>query len=111
MLGAARVGERELLELGEEVGWDALERYVADWFDYSEQRMRATIRALPAGASHRRTTHDPVPGVASRTASRSRSRSPSTPRRREIEVDLRDNPDCLPCGLNLTEATSPTPRR
>ena len=23
-----------------------------------------------------------------------------------IEVDLRDNPDCLPCGLNLTEATA-----
>ena len=24
----------------------------------------------------------------------------------EIEVDLRDNPDCLPFGLNLTEATA-----
>jgi N-methylhydantoinase B len=23
-----------------------------------------------------------------------------------VVVDLRDNPDCLPCGLNLTEATS-----
>ena len=26
----------------------------------------------------------------------------------EIEVDLRENPDCLPCGLNLTEATAHT---
>ncbi len=26
----------------------------------------------------------------------------------EIEVDLRDNPDCQPCGLNLTEATART---
>jgi N-methylhydantoinase B len=25
-----------------------------------------------------------------------------------IEVDLRENPDCLPCGINLTEATSRT---
>ena len=25
-----------------------------------------------------------------------------------IEIDLRDNADCLPCGLNLTEATSKT---
>ena len=28
------------------------------------------------------------------------------PRRARIEVDLRDNPDCLPFGLNLTEATA-----
>jgi N-methylhydantoinase B len=26
----------------------------------------------------------------------------------EIEIDLRNNPDCLPCGLNLTESTSQT---
>ena len=23
-----------------------------------------------------------------------------------VEVDLRDNPDCLPCGMNLTESTA-----
>jgi N-methylhydantoinase B len=28
------------------------------------------------------------------------------PEAARIEVDLRDNPDCQPCGLNLTEATS-----
>ncbi len=28
------------------------------------------------------------------------------PQAGEIEVDLRDNLDCLPCGLNLTESTS-----
>ena len=26
----------------------------------------------------------------------------------QIEIDLRNNPDCLPCGLNLTESTSQT---
>ena len=40
-LGAARVGEREVLALGREVGWDTLEAYVSDWFDYSEKRMVA----------------------------------------------------------------------
>src|SRR5712664_314324 len=49
MIGAARVGERELLRIGEEVGWDTFDRYVEDWFDYSEERIRATIRTLPAG--------------------------------------------------------------
>jgi N-methylhydantoinase B len=26
----------------------------------------------------------------------------------EIEIDLRNNPDCLPCGLNLTQSTAQT---
>jgi N-methylhydantoinase B len=30
------------------------------------------------------------------------------PEAAEIEIDLRENPDCLPCGLNLTESTSNT---
>ena len=35
-LGAARVGEREILALGREVGWDLLAAYTKEWFDYSE---------------------------------------------------------------------------
>ena len=38
-LGAARVGEREILALGAEVGWDLLAAYTKEWFDYSEKRM------------------------------------------------------------------------
>src|ERR1700722_5040456 len=49
MIGAARVGERELLKVGEEVGWDTFDRYVADWLDYSEERKRAKNRGRPAG--------------------------------------------------------------
>ena len=30
------------------------------------------------------------------------------PEAAEIEIDLRNNPDCLPCGLNLTESTAVT---
>ncbi len=67
MIGAARVGERELLRIGEEVGWDAFDRYVADWLDYSEERMRATIRHAASRARarspRRSTTPVPLPGV------------------------------------------------
>ena len=38
LLGAARIGERRLLELLSELGPDELERYADAWFDYSEQR-------------------------------------------------------------------------
>ena len=36
LLGAVRVGERRMLELGDELGWDVLDEFVAEWFDYSE---------------------------------------------------------------------------
>ena len=49
LLGAAGIGERELLELSGEDGWDALDAYERDWFDYSEERMIAAIRRMPAG--------------------------------------------------------------
>ena len=32
LLGAVRVGERRVLELGDELGWDELETFVDDWF-------------------------------------------------------------------------------
>ena len=63
-LGAARVGERELLAFGREVGWDTLDRFADAWLDYSEERMAAAIRGLPAGRVTRSSTHDPVPGHA-----------------------------------------------
>ncbi len=110
MVGAARIGEREFLALAVDVGWDRL-----------SQPYRAMVRLL-------RATHDPGdPQAASRGAavrtSRPRSgawhaaggrrdqgrQSMSIPtRRRCIEVDLRDNPDSLPCGLNLSEACART---
>lgn len=108
MIGAARVGERELLRVGDEVGWDAFDRYVADWFDYSEERMRATIRTLPPGTRTGHDIHDavPLPGVEEGVPLE--AKVTVDPEGAEIEIDLRNNPDCLPCGLNLTESTSNT---
>ena len=103
-LGSARVGEREVLALAAEVGWDALDAHAEAWFDYSERRMVEAIRKLTPGKRTATTCHDPFPGVPD-----------GIPVQVEVEVDtdnatiavdLRDNPDCQPCGLNLTEATS-----
>jgi N-methylhydantoinase B len=108
MIGAARVGERELMKVGEEVGWDVFDRYVADWLDYSEERMRARIRALPAGTRTGYDVHDAVPLPGVENGVEMKVTVSVDPQAGEIEVDLRDNPDCLPCGLNLTESTSAT---
>ncbi len=103
ILGAARTAERRILELGAEVGWDTLHAYTRQWFDYSEQMMSTAIQAMPQGQVTVHAAHDPFPGVPAGI--------PLTvtvavhPDQGRIEIDLRDNPDNQPCGLNQSEAT------
>jgi N-methylhydantoinase B len=101
-LGAARIGEQSLLELGQDIGWDMLEAYAEDWFDYSEKRMVDAIRRMPSGRITVTSRHDPFPGVPDGIPVRVTVEVDAAEAR--IEVDLRDNPDCQPCGLNLTES-------
>ena len=102
-LGAARIGERELLALGRDVGWDVLADYTRAWFDYSERRMADTIRAMPAGRVTASATHDPFPGTPPEGVTINVAVEVK-PDDALIEVDLRDNPDAMPNGLNLSEA-------
>ena len=106
-LGAARIGERELLALDAEVGWPTLESFVERWFDYSEDRMVAALRRLPGGRTSACSTHDLFPGTPPEGVP-IRTTVTVDAEAARIEVDLRDNPDCLPCGLNLSEATART---
>lgn len=106
-LGAARIGERELTALAAEVGWDTLDRFAAAWFDYSESRMIAALRRLPSGTATAVSTHDAFPGTPAEGVS-IRSTVRVDAQAACVEIDLRDNPDCLPCGLNLSEACART---
>ncbi len=108
MVGAARIGERELTSLGEELGWEALHAYTAAWFDYSEEMMAGAIRKMPAGRSVAHNKHDPMPVAGAEDGVPVKVSVTVDPERARVEVDLRENPDCLPCGINLTEATSRT---
>ncbi|MCE2518813.1 MAG: hydantoinase B/oxoprolinase family protein [Alphaproteobacteria bacterium] len=105
MIGAARIGERELLELGAEKGWDELDAFVDEWFDYSEKRMTDAIRSMPSGKVEVTTRHDPFPGLPE-DGLEIRVRMEVDAHAGFIDIDLTDNPDNLACGLNLTEATA-----
>jgi len=107
MVGAARIGERELLALGQELGWDSLHGYERDYFDYSERRMVAAIRRIPAGHATQTSIHDALPGMPAEGIA-IRVEVQIDPDAGLVEVDLRDNPDCLPIGLNLSEACART---
>jgi N-methylhydantoinase B len=106
MLGAGRGGERELLALGEEQGWDKLLEFTGQWFDYSEARMAAAVQRLPGGTAVGISIHDAMPGVCDEIPITAAVTIAA--REGRIEVDLRDNPGCLPCGLNVSEACART---
>lgn len=100
-LGAVRIGERELLSLGQELGWDTLHSYADDWFSYSEERMAQAIRRMPSGQIRATSMHDPFPGVPDGIPVNVDVAIDSENAR--ISIDLTDNIDCQPCGLNLSQ--------
>jgi N-methylhydantoinase B/oxoprolinase/acetone carboxylase alpha subunit len=103
MLGAARTGEKALMALGEEYGWDVLESFNTQWFDYSEQCMEKAIMKLPGGSARATSTHDAIPGVCEKpitVAAEVRIDNDLG----QVSVDLTDNVDCQPNGLNVSEA-------
>lgn len=102
-VGAARIGERHLQALAEQYGVDVLKRFIVAWFDYSERRIVQEIRRLPAGRLENTTRHDPIPGVVP-DGIPLKVVLEIDPAAAMIDIDLRDNPDCLPCGLNESEA-------
>lgn len=106
-IAAARIGEKELLALGREVGWNKLETFTRQWFDYSETRMEEALKSLPDGTVIGASRHDEFPGMPAGGIT-VKSVITIDAKKGHISVDLTDNVDCQPCGLNLSEATART---
>ncbi len=100
-LGAARIGERRLKALVEKYGLQTIGDFVREWLDYSERRMIHAIRALPAGRQMAQGRHDALPGLPN--GINVRVVVEVKPEAGIVEVDLRDNMDCLPVGVNLSQ--------
>ena len=69
--------------------------------------MIAAIRKMPSGEAVAHSTHDPVPGTPPGGIPMTVKVKIDSQAAR-IEVDLRENPDTMPCGLNLSEACART---
>lgn len=103
-IGAARTGERRLKEFARKYGVAQVHAFVRQWLDYSERRMIDAIKALPSGTFHNSIFHDPTPAMPNGIpVNVSVNVDPAAAR---IVVDLRDNIDCVDCGLNQSEATA-----
>ena len=102
-LGAARIAERRLKELCAKYGTETIKTFVREWFDYSERRMVQAIQALPEAEVEAEGAHDPFEpflpdGIPITVEVR------IDPGAGRITIDLRDNIDCVDCGLNESEA-------
>jgi N-methylhydantoinase B len=102
-LGSARTGERRLKELVDSYGIEMIREFVTQWFDYSERRMVHAISQLPSGRYSRTGQHDSVgelPPIPLQVVMDVDAENG------HVEIDLRDNPDCVPAGLNMTRSTA-----
>jgi N-methylhydantoinase B len=104
-VGACRTGERRLKELVAQYGVETIADFIEAWMDYGKRRAIDAIRKLPAGTYSYQVRHDPVKGVCDAGVPIT-AKVTVDPKKGLITVDVRDNPDCLPGGLNLTEACS-----
>jgi N-methylhydantoinase B len=102
-LGAARTGERRLIDLVEMYGAELIEEFVREWLDYSERRMEHAIGELRSGTFVRESQHDSIGTIPAIPLKASVTVDAEA---RCVQIDLRDNPDCVPAGLNLTRATA-----
>jgi N-methylhydantoinase B len=102
-LGAARIGERRLEDLVAKYGVEAVRSFCDAWFDYSERLMVRELSELPAGRLVGTGRHDPVPGLVP-DGIPLRVEIAIDPAEAMVDVDLRDNIDCVPAGFNESRA-------
>lgn len=102
-VGACRTAETRLGELAARYGRETLVQFLDAWMDYGRRRAKAAIATLPKGTLSWTTRHDPVPGVADDGVEIT-VKLTIDPDAGKIVVDLRDNPDCVAGGINLSEA-------
>lgn len=102
-IGAARIAERRIKELCAKFGIDVVKGFIEHWFDYAERRVRAAISQLPKATVVHEGHHDAMPpflpeGIPIKV------RIDISPDEGSVTIDLRDNIDCVDCGLNQSEA-------
>jgi N-methylhydantoinase B len=102
-IGACRIAERRIKALCAKYGGELIKDFIDDWMEYGRRRAIAAIKELPKGSWSYATKHDPVPGVADDGIPVNVTVTVD-PDEGIIHVDARDNIDCVPGGVNLSEA-------
>ena len=102
-VGAARIGERRLIELVERYGMDTIRQFIQEWFAYSERRMAEAIKQLPSGTLSNVGNYDQFPPLLP-DGLKIRVDVAVDAQEGRIEVDLTHNEDNKAFGLNQSVA-------
>ncbi|MDR0425347.1 MAG: hydantoinase B/oxoprolinase family protein [Clostridiales Family XIII bacterium] len=102
-VGSARTGERRLIELCEDYGAELLKDFSDAYQEYGSKRIQEEIRKFPEGHWEYDIKSDAIEGMVDEI--NIHIGCDIKPSEGKIIIDLRDNRDSVPCGLNMCEAT------
>jgi N-methylhydantoinase B len=104
-LGAVRTGERRLIELCEKYGAQVVAEFLDEFQNYAEDMTAAAIAKLPkarvSGTAYYDSELPQYPEGLPIKAT-----IDIDPQRKVIDIDLTENIDNVPLGVNLTESTT-----
>ena len=105
MVGACRIGERRLNEFCAKYSIEYIKAFIKAYMDYGEVRIVEEIKKLKKMSLEYETTYDPVIGVAD-DGIPVKMKVDVDPDAGYIHIDVTDNIDSVPGGMNLCEATT-----
>lgn len=106
-VSAVRTGEEAIEEVCEEYGVEKVKAFIDAWFDYGDRMMEQEVSELPAESLEYTAHHDPIPyNDAAPDGVPVNVKIEIKPEDGRIEVDLTDNIENIPAGVNLSEATT-----
>ena len=103
-VGSSRVGEKRLTALCEEYGNDIIKDFCEAYQEYGATRMKEELKLLPKGHYTYDIKADAIEGVVPEI--NIHIICDTKPEEGAIEFDMTENPDSMPCGLNMCEATT-----
>ena len=103
-LAAVRTGEKRIISLCDKYGLEFIRAFVDEYQDYAERMAIEAIRKLPKGTVEREAMFDSELEILP-DGIPIRARLTVDPDEANILIDLTDNIDNLPLGINMTEST------
>ena len=105
MVGACRIGERRLKEYCAKYGKDYIKAFIEAYMGYGETAVVGEIKKLKKIHMEYETKYDPIPGIAE-DGIPIRIKMDVDPDAGYIYIDVTDNPDSFPAGVNMCRATT-----
>ena len=102
-VGSCRVGEKRLEALCNEYGNQVVKDFCDAYQEYGATRMKEELKKLPKGHYTYDIKADAIEGVVPEI--NIHIICDTKPEEGEIDFDMTENADSMPCGLNMCEAT------